>query len=146
MKKYKFELSATKTREGAELEGGKIERGQDAFRFCRQFYFDDINIFESFFIVMMKKTRVIGWAKIAQGGLDCTTVDVRIVAKFAIDTLATAVVLCHNHPSGDLKPSSDDKALTQKIIQGLKIFNIKVFDHIIINEEDYYSFSENGML
>lgn len=145
MKKYKFELFAKRTKEAIDLDG-TIETTYDAAAFCRHFYFDDINIFESFFVVLMKNKSVVGWAKIAQGGVANTTVDVKIIAKYAIDTLCTSVILCHNHPSGDLKPSILDKQLTKQTKTALELFNIRVNDHIIITEKDYFSFQANGLL
>lgn len=145
MKKYKFELQAIKTKEGVECEG-VLETTTKAVEFCRRFYFDDINIFESFFIVLMKNRNVVGWAKIAQGGVASTTVDVKIIAKFAIDTLSTSVILCHNHPSGDLIPSVFDKQLTKQTKEALALFNIRVNDHIILTETDYVSFLEKGLI
>ncbi len=145
MKKYKYELQAKKTKEAVECEG-VIENINEAVEFCRRFYFDDINIFESFFIVLMKNKNIVGWAKISQGGVGSTLVDVKIIAKFAIDTLCTCVILCHNHPSGDLKPSGPDKQLTKQTKEALALFNIQVIDHIILTETDYMSFKENGLM
>lgn len=145
MKKYKFELQAQKTKEAVDFNG-TINDSAQAADFCRNFYFDDINIYESFFIVLIKGNRVIGWAKIAQGGVSCTTVDVKIIAKYAIDTLSTAVILCHNHPSGNLTPSKQDKTLTSKIVDALKLFDIQVNDHLIITDDSYLSFQEIGLI
>ena len=145
MKKYKFELSAQKTKEAINFDG-VIQGSDKADEFCRNFYFDDITIYESFFIILMKGNRVIGWAKIAQGGVSCTTVDVKIIAKYAIDTLSTSVVLCHNHPSGNLTPSTQDKQLTRQIVDALSLFNIRVLDHIILSEDNYLSFGDTGLL
>lgn len=145
MKKYKFELSAQKTKEAINFDG-VIKDTIKAAEFCRNFYFDDINIYESFFIILMKGNRVIGWAKIAQGGTSCTTVDVKIIAKYAIDTLSTTIILCHNHPSGNLDPSTQDKKLTRQIVDALSLFNIRVLDHIILSEDGYLSFNETGLL
>ncbi len=83
---------------------------------------------------------------ISKGGITGTVADPRIILKKALDHNATAIVLCHNHPSGNLKPSKADEELTQKIKEAAKYFDIRVMDHVIVSEEGYYSFADNGML
>jgi len=83
---------------------------------------------------------------ISKGGITGTVVDPRIILKKALDHNATAIVLCHNHPSGNLKPSKADEELTQKIKEAAKYFDIRIIDHIIVSEEGYYSFADEGML
>ena len=87
-----------------------------------------------------------GYAKISQGGICGTMVDVRLVAKYAIETLATSVILVHNHPSGNLNPSYEDDKLTKAIQKGLELLNIKLIDHLIISQENYFSYNEEGKL
>lgn len=113
----------------------------------RQFFGDNVTIFESFYILLLNRGGyTIGFVKIAQGGVSSTVVDSRIIAKYAIETLSSAVILCHNHPSGQLKPSEQDIKLTQKIKQGLTLFDCTVTDHIIITEDSYYSFADEGQI
>ena len=115
--------------------------------FIRWFYSDDIGIFESFFILLLDQgNNTIGYAKISQGGVAGTVVDPRLVAKYAVDSLASAVILAHNHPSGTLKPSDADLRITKKIKEGLKLFDIRVLDHIILTENDYLSFLDDGII
>ena len=83
---------------------------------------------------------------ISKGGITGTVADPRIILKKALDHNATAIVLCHNHPSGNLKPSKADEELTQKIKEAAKYFDIRIIDHIIVSEEGYYSFADEGML
>ncbi|MEJ7673220.1 MAG: DNA repair protein RadC [Chitinophagaceae bacterium] len=83
---------------------------------------------------------------ISKGGITGTVADPRIILKKALDHNATAIVLCHNHPSGNLKPSKADEELTQKIKEAAKYFDIRIIDHIIVSEEGYYSFADDGML
>lgn len=73
-----------------------------------------------------------------------TVVDVRIIAKYAVDSLAVGVILAHNHPSGNLKPSEADHRLTRQTKEGLKLLNIDVLDHIILTAEGYYSLADNS--
>ena len=138
-----FSLKKEKT----EFPIAKITSSRDSFEFIRQFYFDDIDIIESFFILLLNQANnTIGYAKISQGGITSTVVDTRIIAKYAIEALATGVILAHNHPSGSMWPSEPDKRLTEKIKTALKLLDINVMDHIILSDETYYSFADNGMM
>ena len=138
-----FELKKIET----EFTSVKITSPDEAADFIRQFYFDDIEIFESFFILLLNQAnKTIGYAKISQGGIAGTVIDVRIIAKYAIESLATSVILAHNHPSGNINPSQADLNMTQKIKSGLNILDIKVFDHIILTVDNFYSFETNNIL
>lgn len=145
MKKKAVEYTIKATKQDFSI--AKIKSAEDAFNFAKQFYFDDINIYESCFIMLMNHARnVMGYAKISQGGICSTMVDVRLIAKYAIDTLATSVILVHNHPSGSLNPSYEDDKLTNAVKKGLELLNIKLLDHLVISEERYYSYAEEGKL
>lgn len=125
----------------------KISSSDDSFEFIKQFYSDDIEIFESSFILLLNKANItIGYAKISQGGITGTVVDPRIVAKYAIESLATSVILAHNHPSGNLVPSKADLLITEKIKGGLSLLDITVLDHLILTSNSYYSFADEGKL
>lgn len=125
----------------------KIKSSDDVFNFARKFYFDDILIYESAFILLLNQANnVTGYAKISQGGICNTLIDVRIIAKFAIDTLCSAVILVHNHPSGNLKPSNDDIKISQRLKEALNILNVKFLDSVIISENDYCSLQDEGIL
>ncbi len=97
-------------------------------------------------ILLNNANNTIGYVKISQGGIAGTLADVRIIAKYAINSLATSVILVHNHPSGTLKPSQSDKYITKKIKRTLNIFDCKVLDHIILTETDYYSFADDHII
>lgn len=102
---------------------------------------------EEFWVLLLNKAnKQIGKYKISSGGISSTIVDSRIILKYAIENLASNVVLVHNHPSGSLSPSRDDIELTKKIIIGCKALDIIVLDHIIIGQNKYYSFSDEGLL
>jgi DNA repair protein RadC len=83
---------------------------------------------------------------ISKGGITGTVADPRIILKKALEENATSLILSHNHPSGNLQPSRADEALTQKIKEAARYFDIKIMDHIIISEEGYYSFADEGIL
>ena len=82
----------------------------------------------------------------SKGGITGTVADPRIILKQALDEGATSLVLSHNHPSGNLSPSSADQELTQKIKQAASYFDIKILDHIIVSDEGHYSFADEGLL
>lgn len=124
-----------------------ITSSTDAEKFIRQFYGDDIDVFESFFILLLNRNNhTIGYAKISQGGITGTVIDVRIIAKYAIEALATGVIAAHNHPSGNLKPSDNDIAITKKIKDALNILDIQLYDHILLTKEGYFSFGNNNLM
>ena len=131
----------------SEFPRGHIKSSKDCFNYIRQFYGEDINIYESVFILCLSNSNeTIGFAKISQGGIRGTIVDIRLIAKIALDTLAVSVILAHNHPSGTLKPSEADKSLTRKLENGLATLDIKLLDHIILTDKAYYSFADENQL
>ncbi|MBI5856545.1 MAG: DNA repair protein RadC [Sphingobacteriales bacterium] len=83
---------------------------------------------------------------LSEGGITATIVDPRIIIKKALQENAVSIVLCHNHPSGSLKPSRADEELTKKIKEAARYFDIAVMDHIIVSEAGYYSFADEGLL
>src|SRR5699024_4495104 len=104
-------------------------------------------IFESFFILLMDRgNNTIGYAKISQGGVAGTVVDSKIVFKYALDTLASGIILAHNHPSGTLLPSKEDKKLTDKMVSAGKLMDIPILDHLILTEDNFFSFEDNGLI
>lgn len=124
-----------------------IRESNESYGFIKQFYGDDIDIYESFFILLLNRAnQTIGYAKISQGGITGTYVDIKIIAKYAVESLASAVILAHNHPSGNTTPSQADKNSTETIKKGLKILDIEVLDHIILTSDSYYSFADNFIL
>jgi DNA repair protein RadC len=148
MKKFKTTIPQFNLRKiQTEFPKAKIGGSKDGAEFIRQFYGDDIDIFESFFILMLNNSNnTIGYAKISQGGITGTVVDIRIIAKYCVDSLATACIMAHNHPSGKLAPSMADKQITEKIVKGLALLDIKVLDHLILVSEGnaYYSFADEN--
>jgi DNA repair protein RadC len=103
--------------------------------------------YEVFAVVFLNKANKVNHFKIiSRGGITGTVADPRIILKSALEEGATSIVLCHNHPSGNLKPSRADEDLTHKIKEAAKYFDITVMDHIIVSEEGYYSFSDEGIL
>lgn len=143
----RYEITLKKTIESVESFSPLV--GSDkAAAFARQFYHEDIELYESFFLIMCSNNLTPkAWAKISQGGTVGTIVDVKIVTKYASDSLADYIFLVHNHPSGKLTPSAKDKELTKTIDGALRLFlSTRVADHIILTLDDYYSFHDNGLI
>jgi len=102
---------------------------------------------EEFWIVYLNNSnKVLHKEQSSKGGLTGTLVDVRLVFKKAIELFSTAIILCHNHPSGKLQPSNADKLLTKKLKEAGDTLDIKVLDHLIITENDYFSFADDNKL
>lgn len=132
-----------------KTKNGRIITSGDVNKFARQFYSDDIGIYESFFIIITNRANVpIAWMKISQGGISGTIVDIKLIARYAIEHLGSSVILVHNHPSGYLIPSDADKNITKKVKSGLETLDIKLLDHIILSSEDdkYFSFADEEIL
>ena len=103
--------------------------------------------YEIFAVVFLNKANKINHFEIiSKGGMTGTVADPRVILKKALETDSTAIVLCHNHPSGNVKPSIADEELTQKIKEAAKYFDIRIMDHIIVSEDGYYSFADEGIL
>lgn len=145
MKTYKaktklYELRKTDT----DFPKVKITSSKDAEQFVRQFYHDDIGIYESVFILLLNRANnTMGFAKISQGGVSGTVVDVKIILKYVVEDLASNVILCHNHPSGALKPSGADIKITKKLREALSLVDSELLDHLILTEDSYYSMADN---
>lgn len=102
---------------------------------------------EEFWIVYLNNANVVlHKALLSKGGITGTLVDVRLVLKKALELRAVALILAHNHPSGTLKPSEADKALTNKLKKGANAIDLKVLDHLILTPTDYFSFADNNLL
>jgi DNA repair protein RadC len=102
---------------------------------------------EEFWILFLNRSnRVINRMKLSQGGVSGTVTDVRLVMKKAIEYLASGIIVCHNHPSGNLNPSESDSKITRKIREAGELMDIQLLDHIIISDREYYSFADNGAL
>jgi DNA repair protein RadC len=107
---------------------------------------EDLPHEESWILFLNRANRVTGRMKISQGGVSGTVTDVRIVMKKAIESLASGLVICHNHPSGNNSPSDSDIRITQKIKEAGALMDIQLLDHLIIAGKEYYSFADNGAL
>ena len=97
-------------------------------------------------LFLNQANRVNHFEVVSQGGITGTVADPRVILKKALEVNAVNFILCHNHPSGNLKPSRADEELTYKIREAAKFFDIKVVDHIIVSDDGYFSFADSGMM
>ena len=102
---------------------------------------------EEFWILFLNRSnRVIGRIRLSQGGISGTVTDVRIIMKKAVEFLASGIIVCHNHPSGNLNPSESDTKITKKIREAGELMDIQLLDHLILSDKDYYSYADNGLI
>lgn len=123
----------------------KISCSQDAFRILQPIL-GELPHEEFWTLFLDNSHKVLEKKNISIGGITGTVVDMRVIFKKAIEAGAVAIVVAHNHPSGTLKPSTQDKTLTARIIEAGKLIDIKVLDHLIITQQGFYSFADEGMM
>jgi DNA repair protein RadC len=106
-----------------------------------------IELLEEFKILLLdRRNAVLGFVPISIGGISSCIIDPKILFVAALKARASSIVMAHNHPSGNLRPSKQDKDLTQKIKSAGMLLDISVLDHLIITKENYYSFADNGLV
>lgn len=139
-----FELGKRRTTSTRSPEI-KISGSRDVFDLFHPFLGDLPH--EEFWILLLNRAnRVIDKIRISQGGISGTIIDTRIILKNAVDRLASTIILCHNHPSGNLKPSDADIRITGKMKESAQIMDINLIDHIIVADNSYFSFADEGMI
>ncbi len=125
----------------------QITQSEDINNFMKDIVKTHINIYECFYAIYLNHSnKIIGYSLISQGGVTATNVDVKLVMFGAINTLATGLILVHNHPSGNTKPSREDEHITKEIVEASKLFQIRVLDHLILTDESYTSFADEGLI
>jgi DNA repair protein RadC len=127
----------------------QIKCSKDAFDiFMENWDQDSIEHIEEFKLMLMTRSnKVLGIAAISKGGISGTVTDVRIILQLAIKANASGIIVCHNHPSGNLQPSESDSKLTHKIKEAGNVMDIQLLDHLIITPDDsFYSFADNGLI
>ncbi|MCK5169727.1 MAG: DNA repair protein RadC, partial [Bacteroidales bacterium] len=121
----------------------KITQSKDIFELFQPIIGDLPH--EEFWILLLNRSnRIIEKIKISQGGISGTVIDVKIILKHAVEKLASSIILCHNHPSGNKKPSSADDTITGKLKSGAELLDIQVLDHIIVADIEYFSYADEG--
>lgn len=139
-------LELGKRRAGEQAFARKyIKTSRDAYEIISSRLCD--LLYEEFWILLLNHSNaILEEVKISQGGITGTVTDVRIILKTAIDKMATSIILCHNHPSGALRPSDRDEHLTKKLVEAGKLLDITILDHLIVTNTDYFSFADQGMM
>ena len=126
----------------------KITSVKDCYQLLKELWNENtIEMQEEFKVMLLNRgNKVIGIYEASAGGLTGTVADPRLILAAAIKSLSVSIILSHNHPSGNLKPSRADEELTQKIKVAAAYHDIRMIDHIIITSEGYYSFADEGLL
>lgn len=128
----------------------QIKNSESAFEFIKPVFdsVTDISIREAFLAIYLNRSnKVIAYQVVSLGGISGTVVDTRLILKAGLDCLASSIILTHNHPSGNLKPSEADLSITKRIKEAAKLLEFNIIDHIIINPENqYYSMGDEGLL
>ena len=123
----------------------RIGTSRDVYDFFHPFI-GDLSHEEFWVLHLSRSNRILAWKKISQGGIAGTVTDVRLILKDALENTASSLIICHNHPSGNLQPSEADKEITRKIAEAAKIMDIRLLDHLIIGEGGYFSFADENLL
>lgn len=124
----------------------KVLSSAEAYQILLPTYKEGTIDYKEYFKVLFlnQASQVLGYTLISEGGITETTVDVRLILQAALLTNSVSLILAHNHPSGNLKPSKLDIELTKQIKEASKLMRINVLDHIILTSDKYYSFADEG--
>lgn len=134
--------------EGMTFKPVHATSGEHVAKFFRNIYQEGtIGVKERMYALYLNNAlETVAFQLLGEGSITACIVDIRLLCKGALDNLAVRVVLCHNHPSGNLKPSPSDLKLTEKCKKALDVFDITLLDHIILTEDGFYSFANEGKL
>lgn len=148
MKLPTISLSVKYSEDVKQSEMIKIKSSLEASEVLRKCFNQDTFFMQEQFIILMlnQSSKVLGYYPLSTGGLTATVVDLRLIFSTAIKTFATGIIISHNHPSGNLTPSEADKNITKKIKAAGELLDIKLIDHIILTDEHYFSFADEGIL
>ena len=125
----------------------KITLPIDTLPILRRMIGEEIDVREMFIVLFLNKSnKLIGYGINGIGGIDQCVVDTRLIYTQALLCGATAIIVSHNHPSGGINPSENDKSITKTIKDAGDLLRIELLDHVIITEDNYYSFADNGLL
>lgn len=132
-------------REITSVKKINIKTSQQAFEYVKDVFYDLPH--EEFWIIILSRSNdIICRKKISQGGVSGTVADNKIIFKYTLEELGSSIIVLHNHPSGNLTPSKADELLTKKIKEAANNLDISLLDHLIVNNERYFSFADEGML
>ena len=130
-----------------DIPNVKVTQSSMVNEYIRKVFPVPIHEREAFVVLYLNNSnRTLGISVISIGGITGTLVDIRLVLYGALLSMATGLILVHNHPSGSLQPSGADRAITKKVKEAAKIMDVSLLDHLIITEDSYYSFADDGIL
>ncbi len=138
------ELGKRRQRETV-VERLQIGSAQNIYEYMHTFM-QDLDVEEAWVLLLNQNLKLIKSQRLSHGGISETAVDVRLILKEAILSNATVLALCHNHPSGGTRPSTEDDRLTQKVKAACETMRIHFLDHVIVTDGDYYSYRDNGRI
>lgn len=139
-------LEIGKRRAGQEIpEKPKISSSKDAFQILK-LHLEDLRTEEFWALFLNQNNKVVHIVQLTQGGINQSIVDIRVLFKVALEHFSTGIIISHNHPSGNLKPSQEDINITKKIKEAGNLMNIQLLDHLIITQNSYLSFADEGLL
>lgn len=125
----------------------KVTSSKSAFEILSNIWNEQINIYESFYVLLLNRhNKVLGYRCISTGGISGTVVDPKAIFQIALISNASSIIIAHNHPSGNLNPSEADIKITDKLKLAGVFLEITLLDHIIITEEGFYSFADDGRI
>jgi len=125
----------------------KVTSSQDAYDYLISIWSPQIERLEEFVILCLNRAnKVLGWSKISSGGISGTVADPKIIFQVALKANSSSIILCHNHPSSQLKPSDNDIKLTRKLKSAGEFLELNVLDHLIITTDSYFSFADEGLI
>ena len=126
----------------------KVSSSVDVYNFILNHWDDDtLDIQENVKMLLLNSSNtILGVYDVSRGGINSTVIDLRLVLSVALKCLASSIILVHNHPSGNINPSEQDREFTKKIKSACKFLEIQLFEHIIITRYDYFSFADNGYI
>lgn len=130
-----------------KAERPRVTNSAEAYDILRELFAPDLETRESFWVLYLDRgLRVRSAYKHSTGGLHGTVADPKLIFAGALKGLASAIILAHNHPSGQLRPSEEDLRLTRKLVDGGRLLEIAVQDHLIVTETGYFSFADSGLM
>ena len=146
MKSYKSSLpQITLKFKTGDVVKAQIKNSNDVAELFRSVWDDTLEINESVICLFLNRNNAtIGWFKVSQGGISSSIVDNRLILATALKCLASGIILCHNHPSGNTSPSDSDIMVTKKLKEAAELFDIHLLDHIILTDVSHYSLADNG--
>jgi len=125
----------------------KVTSSADAYNYLIKILEDKVYHVEHFAMLHLNRANfIIGWSIVSVGGLAGTVADPKVIFQLALLRNSSSIIVAHNHPSGNLKPSAADISLTKKLVDAGKFLDLPILDHLIITEDNYYSFADEGLI